>query len=275
MNSHSFLRWAGGKKWLVPKVKKIIDGLEFNNYIEPFLGGASIFFSLELDKQAYLSDINEDLINTYIQIRDNLETVSNYLERYENGEDAYYAIRSLEPNTLDEKAAKFIYLNATSFNGIYRVNRQGKYNVPYGNRNYTHDIDKLKWASNKLQKASISTNDFSVSKKYIKKGDLVFLDPPYVVAEGKNGFLQYNPKLFSIDDQKRLGELIDYINNKGAYYIMTNAAHNTIAEIFENKGRLIIENRNSVIGGRNARRGLIKEYIFTNIPEKEEKDGTN
>ncbi len=275
MNNHSFLRWAGGKKWLIPFVKELIDGLEFNNYIEPFLGGASIFFSLERDKQAYLSDINEDLINAYVQIRDDLDGVSGVLENYENGEDAYYAMRSSEPNTLCEKAAKFIYLNATSFNGIYRVNRQGKYNVPYGHRNYTHDIDKLKWASCKLQNTTISTGDFSDSKKNIKKGDLVFLDPPYVVAEVKNGFLQYNAKLFSMDDQRRLGELIDHINSVGAYYIMTNAAHETIVDIFASKGRLIVENRNSVIGGRNARRGLVKEYIFTNIPEKEVKDGKN
>lgn len=266
----SFIRWAGGKLWLVPYVQDLISGLDFNNYHEPFMGGASIFFAIDTPNQSYLSDVNEDLVDAFIAIRDNPQQVIGFLKEYKTDEASYYAVRESEPDDVYQRAARFLYLNTYSFNGLYRVNRQGKYNVPYGQRaDKTINYDRLLSASEKLTKATIICQDFEQAKDCIRSGDLVFLDPPYTVSKESNSmFIAYNSKLFSLDDQYRLSELIDYINEHGAYYILTNAAHSTIFEIFKDKGRLITRERNSLIGGKKAFRGKVKEYIFTNIPEK-------
>ncbi len=131
-NIEPFIRWAGGKNWLVRFVKKLASNIDINHYHEPFLGGGAIFFSLEHKKRAYISDINEELIDTYLAVKDNPYETIDVLNGYENTEEEYYRIRALRPETRIEKAARFIYLNQTSYNGLYRVNKNGDYNVPYG-----------------------------------------------------------------------------------------------------------------------------------------------
>ena len=265
-----FVRWAGGKTWLIPHLLDIVENLHIEHYHEPFLGGGAIYFSMEHTKRSYLSDANTQLINAYIQVRDNPEKLIEVFTQFHNTEDDYYRIRTeiTGENTI-ENAAKFLYLNQTSYNGLYRVNRDGQYNVPYGFRtNWFYDLERIKAASLRLQNARISTGDFEVNKYRIRENDLVFLDPPYTVSHNNNGFIAYNQKLFSLEDQQRLKRFIEYIKAKGAFYILTNAAHETIREIFLTHGDRIIElQRNSLIGGRNAARAAISEYIFTNIPE--------
>lgn len=266
----SFIRWAGGKSWLVPFIKELIDGLEFRNYHEPFMGGASVFFSIDKPEKSYLSDMNEDLVKTFCAIRDNPKRVINYLKEFKTDADSYYAIRDSVPQGKYQRAARFIYLNTYSFNGLYRVNRKGEYNVPYGQReDVVINYRKLMEASEKLAGTEIMWQDFEKSKEYIGKGDLVFLDPPYTVSRKSNSmFIKYNSKLFSLEDQYRLGRLVDYISGQGSYFILTNAAHPVVLEIFGDKGRVLTRERDSLIGGRNAFRGKVNEYIFTNIPEK-------
>lgn len=268
----SFIRWAGGKSWLVPFIESLIDGLEFNNYHEPFMGGASVFFAIDTPNKSYLSDVNPELVGTFCAVRDNPQRIIEYLKEYKTDSDSYYAIRDSEPRGKYQRAARFLYLNTYSFNGLYRVNRQGKYNVPYGQRGNTSiDYDRILESSKKLQGVEVVCQDFDASKSIIHKGDLVFLDPPYTVSKESNSmFIEYNQKLFSLDDQYRLAELIDYINDQGAYYILTNAMHDKIMEIFKDKGRVLTRERNSLIGGKKAFRGKVQEYIFTNIPEKGE-----
>lgn len=265
-----FVRWAGGKTWLTSYVSQMIDHLQIEHYHEPFIGGGAMFFSLERKKRAYISDVNSQLINSYIQVRDHPEEVITFLQEYPNTETNYYQIRNeiTEENTV-ENAAKFIYLNQTSFNGIYRVNRNGRYNVPYGHRrNWTYSPERIRTASVKLHNTRIEVGDFEINKYRIKANDLIFLDPPYTVSHNNNGFIQYNQNLFSLEDQHRLKSFIEYIKRKNAFYILTNAAHTTIREIFLTEGDRIIElERNSVIGGRHATRTIISEYLFTNIPE--------
>lgn len=265
-----FVRWAGGKKWLIPHISTIVGDLHIEHYHEPFLGGGAIYFSMEHSKKSYLSDANSQLINTYIQVRDNPEELIEHFKALPNTEFDYYRIREeiTRDNTV-ENAARFLYLNQTSYNGLYRVNRNGGYNVPYGFReNWDYDLERIRVASLQLQNARISTGDFEINKYRIKENDLVFLDPPYTVSHNNNGFIAYNQKLFSLDDQYRLKKFIEYIKSQGAYYILTNAAHETIREIFLTQGDRIIElQRNSLIGGKNATRATITEYIFTNIPE--------
>lgn len=265
-----FVRWAGGKTWLIPHVPQLLGNVHIEHYHEPFLGGGAIFFSLEHSKKSYLSDANPHLINTYIQVRDNPEKLISIFRQFSNTESDYYQIRSeiTKDNTV-ENAARFLFLNQTSYNGLYRVNREGRYNVPYGFRKaWEYDVARIRAASAKLQNTRISTGDFESNKYRIKENDLVFLDPPYTVSHNNNGFIAYNQKLFSLEDQKRLKRFIEYIKHKGAYYILTNAAHKTILEIFLTENDRLVEfQRNSLIGGKNAKRTAISEYIFTNIPE--------
>ena len=269
-NIEPFVRWAGGKTWLIPYVLEILGNLNIRNYHEPFLGGGAVYFSLDHNERSYLSDANSQLINTYIQVRDNPEELIDFFLRMPNNEEEYYRIREeiTSENTV-ENAARFLYLNQTSYNGLYRVNRQGRYNVPYGYRtNWSYNPQRIRDASIKLQNSCISTGDFELNKHCIKENDLVFLDPPYTVSHNNNGFIAYNQNLFSLEDQQRLKRYIEYIKSEGAFYILTNAAHNVIREIFLTQDDRIVElQRNSLIGGRNARRAAISEYIFTNIPE--------
>lgn len=270
VSTEPFIRWAGGKTWLIQYLPSIISNIPFEHYHEPFLGGGAIFFSMNHTKKAYLSDMNPELINAYVQVRDNPQEVINCFTQFINSEEVYYRIRdNYIPQSSADEAARFIYLNQTSFNGLYRVNRNGKYNVPYGFRKrWKYDTERILQASIKLQKTRIECGDFEINKYRIQKNDLVFLDPPYTVSHNQNGFIEYNKNLFSIEDQKRLNKFIEYIKQKGAYYILTNAAHKTILEIFDkNEDRMLELPRKSLIGGKNANRAEITEYIFTNIPE--------
>lgn len=262
-----FLRWAGGKSWLVKHLDTIIGNNVFNHYHEPFLGGGAIFFSLEHNFRSYLSDANEDLINTYTAVRDHPNEVIQFFNEFSNTEAEYYRIRRQHYSSEVQRAAQFIYLNQTSYNGLYRVNKKGIYNVPYGFRTtLEYAPNRILNASKALKNTNIKHGDFEINKYLVKSGDLVFLDPPYTVSHNNNGFIKYNRNLFSLQDQKRLSRYIDYIKNKGAYYILTNAAHVAIREIFSKDDRLLELDRYSLIGGKKSKRERVSEYIFTNIP---------
>lgn len=263
-----FLRWAGGKRWLLHRLPELLGSFEIKNYHEPFLGGGALFLGLRVSGHAYLSDLNADLIETYTQVRDQHVQVSELLGGHENTSEHYYTVRSLSPKLAAERAANFIYLNHTSFNGIYRVNLKGQYNVPFGSRkNITWPTAELLSAvSKKLVNTTLKVSDFSSVITSVGTGDLVFLDPPYTVAHNNNGFIKYNQKLFSFEDQTRLSLVIDKIRERGAYYVLTNAAHDSIAALFEKGDRRIELTRGNSIGGRLAKRGSATEYFFTNIP---------
>nr|WP_319273521.1 Dam family site-specific DNA-(adenine-N6)-methyltransferase [uncultured Draconibacterium sp.] len=261
-----FLRWAGGKTWLIKHFPLITNDRSFNNYHEPFLGGASIFFHLQPANRAFLSDINPKLIETYNCIKDDVEKVISILKQFRNTEEDYYRIRGAKYGSEFKRAARFIYLNQTSYNGIYRENLRGEYNVPYGHRTKNFlDSENLMQVSRSLQKAEILKADFRTVLERINENDLVFLDPPYTVSHNKNGFIKYNKNLFSLEDQYKLKEVIDEINERGAFYILTNAAHSKIDEIFSYNNKKLELPRASLIGGANAKRGQITEFIFTNI----------
>lgn len=262
-----FLRWAGGKTWLIPYIDELVEQIEYDNYYEPFLGGAAIFLSLKRTNRAFLSDLNAELVATYNAVRQNPDAVIEILKKMDNSKETYYRIRESKPETLEGVAARFIYLNQTSYNGLYRVNKKGEYNVPYGYRKtWNYDFTKLSHASEKLKSAKIVCGDFSFFESDIKENDLVFLDPPYTVSHNQNGFIKYNQKLFSLDDQYRLRDFIDSIAEKQAYYILTNAAHEKILEIFSRGDTVFSLDRNSLIGGKNASRSKVSEFVFTNVP---------
>jgi DNA adenine methylase len=258
------LRWAGGKKWLISRIKDFIPS-NYNDYYEPFLGGASIFLNLTNKHNSYLSDINCELIEFYGQVKQNLPLLLKELKKYENSEDFFYKIRSKEPTDAIKKAARFFYLNRTCFNGIYRVNQQGKFNVPYGYREVTI-IEKEKFVElqEKLKFANLDCHDFYLLLDSVKENDLVFLDPPYTVAHNNNGFIEYNQKIFSWEDQERLADFTAELIKKKVNFIMTNAYHNSIKKLYKNLGKHFELERHSTISGNKDSRTKISELIITN-----------
>lgn len=264
-----FLRWAGGKNWLIKDLQAHLPDI-IENYYEPFLGGGSVFFHLKsnnlINKKCYLSDTNEDLINTYRILKNNIKELLFVLNSFQNSEEFYYSLRNKVFDNNIENAAKFLYLNRTSFNGIYRVNRQGIYNVPFGKRNLKVliDEDNLFEISNNLKGCYFSVRDFKKVKTKIAKDDFVFFDPPYTVAHENNGFIHYNQSLFSWKNQEQLAKLIDIITQKDAKIIITNAAHKSIYDLYLNKGNLITLSRASNIGGTGAKRTKYNEFLLKN-----------
>lgn len=260
-----FLRWAGGKGWLVDKLKSTLHINQYVSYHEPFIGGGAILFNFT-PPNAHISDFNNNLIQCYINVRDHVDLIIEHIKNFECTEKEYYKIRSQKSEDSIYKAAQFIYLNQMSFNGIYRENSKGEYNVPYGRRgSFRFNFENLKRVSNYLETVKISTADFAKCLDDIQEGSLIFLDPPYTVSHNNNGFIQYNQKIFALEDQYRLAEVITEIKNKGAFYILTNANHKKIKEIFDLGDHCFEVERMSVIGGLHAQRGKYKECIFTNI----------
>jgi len=258
-----FLRWAGGKRWLIKQLDDFLPQT-FNKYHEPFIGGGAIFFHMN-PKQALISDFNAELIETYNAIKNNPHEVIKHIKSFKNTKEDYLKIRVQNFQSVEKRAARFIYLNQTSFNGIYRVNSDGKYNVPYGYREkYTFDFDNILNVNRVLQSVDIEHLDFRKCIENVEENDLVFLDPPYTVAHNNNGFIQYNQKIFSLEDQYGLKDLIMRIKEKKAYYILTNANHPKIREIFDVGDKITEVTRASMIGGKGAVRGKYSEVIITN-----------
>lgn len=264
-----FLRWAGGKNWLTKHIEAYLPG-SFDNYFEPFLGGGSIFFYLKskglIKNKAYLSDSNKELINTYKVIKSNPKDLILSLKTHIDNEEEYYKMRSMEFDNPIEQAAKFLFLNKTSFNGIYRVNQEGKYNVPYGKRNLKtlYDFEHIIEISELFDKTYFSTSDFKNKCRKVETNDFVFIDPPYTVAHENNGFVQYNQSIFSWKNQIQLSRLSKKLDEKNAHFLITNAYHQSIKEIYTN-GIQIPISRSSTIGGKGAKRSQYKEILITNI----------
>ncbi len=266
-----FLRWTGSKRWFINEYIEDILPESFNDYHEPFLGAGSVFFYLinkfNKDNHAfYLSDSNEELINTYYQIQNNPTRLINSLHDFVNSKEDYYKIRSLKTRSEIIKAARFIYLNRTSFNGIYRVNSNNEYNVPYGNRPNVDIVTKdlLLSVNQSLQNINLKSSGFYNILHNIKERDLIFLDPPYTVAHENNGFIEYNQRLFSWTDQKRLKILIERIIERGAYFILTNASHPSIIDLYGGLGTIKKVSRPCKVGGRIKTRGNYNEVIIYN-----------
>jgi len=265
ISTRPFLRWAGGKTWILKHLVKV-KNFQFNNYHETFLGGGATFFFLVPQNHSYLSDLNTELVETYQAIKENAENVISKLSLFKNEEKFYYETRNRIFDDKYERAARFIYLNQTSFNGIHRVNLKGQYNVPYGFRKKDYiNKEAIRAAGHALTNSTIFSGDFYLAINNIETNDLVFLDPPYTVSHNNNRFIEYNENIFSLNDQIRLSNMIDDIKKKGAYYILTNAAHKTIDEIFEKGDKKMELTRGNSIGGAKAQRGQTTEYLFTNI----------
>ena len=267
-----FLKWAGGKRWIIPKIYKSLP--PFKTYYEPFLGGGSLFFSLE-PSRAVLSDTNKELINCYRCIRNRCKKVLTVLRDLKKSKDDYYQIRDKFNSKEDpiKKAAYFIYLTKTCWNGLYRVNRDGRFNVPIGKFRDGFEIfneEQLLYASKVLKKAELRHCDFEEGIKGIKTHDIVYFDPPYITTHQKNGFAEYNAKLFSQTDELRLAALAEKLCGKNVYVIVSNAAHPIIKQQYNGSFYKTEVERASLIAGDPARRSRFTELIITNFSLEQE-----
>jgi len=257
-----FLKWAGGKRWLVNSHAYLFPQ-SFDRYIEPFLGSAAVFFYLN-PKTAILSDTNRSLVNCYQAIQTDWRRVQLYLRDFAraHSDDFYYGIRSRRLRSVYREAAKFIYLNRTCFNGIYRENLRGEFNVPRGSKlRVMLPEDNFGEVANRLTNVDIIANDFEAVLSIAGKGDFVFIDPPYTVKHNLNGFVKYNQHIFSWRDQIRLRDEVIKAATRGARCLVTNADHESIHELYKGVGEIFRLKRNSVIGASASTRGVCTEAV--------------
>ena len=229
------LKWAGGKTQMlnsiVPKVPE-----KYGTYIEPFMGGGALFFALT-PKQAIIADSNPELINMYREVANHVEDVIGYLHQYKNTKEDFYSVRKLDWLKLPkaEAAARMIYLNKTCFNGLYRVNKKGQFNVPYGkyeNPKYC-DEEALYAASKALGRATIVCGDYlSILKDYAREGDFVFLDPPYLPISEYADFKRYTKEQFYEEDHVELAKEVERLQGLGCHVILTNSNHPLVHELY-------------------------------------------
>lgn len=259
-----FLKWLGGKRWLMPKIKNILSNLKVETYIEPFLGGGAFYFFTGI-QPAILADINGELINAYIQVRDNPSKIIKELKTIGTDRETYYAMRREKPKNLIARAVRFIYLNRTAFSGIYRVNNRGEFNVPFGNYGKSTEII---WRENLLFKASgvlkntkIICSDFERIIDNAKDGDFIYCDPTYVTTHNNNGFRKYNEKCFSWSDQIRLASSCKKAALRGANVMISNACHGDLLPLYHGFEVKVIE-RKSILCPEPSRRKVINEYLF-------------
>lgn len=220
----TFLRWAGSKKQLLPKLRAFWPGGSAT-YIEPFAGSCALFFSLQ-PHSAVLGDLNKELITTLRAIQAFPIRVIECVLRFPVGEAAYYDIRRINPDSLTgvERAARFLYLNHYCFNGLYRTNKSGKFNVPYGRHKGKHllNIDTLWVAADQLRQATLVEGDFEQTLKYAGAGDFVYLDPPYALSDART-FTEYHPDSFSTADLARLESALEELDRRGVAFVLSYA----------------------------------------------------
>jgi len=262
----SFLRWAGSKQKIIPLLKEYWIN-NSDRYFEPFMGSAQLFFFLAPQK-AILNDINHELVQTYLQVQKNPYGIHNILREMKVSKNEYYRIRSINPLSLgtNQRAARFIYLNQLCFNGIYRTNSQGEFNVPYSGENQlkTFSLQVLTDVSKKLQNAKIYSNDFEVVvRRHLSKNDFVYLDPPFAVSN-RRIFRQYGLNSFGLEDLARLNNLLDYIDKKGAKFLLSYAFCNESIALINNwNSRKLLVQRN--VAGFSKFRRKSAELLISNI----------
>jgi len=266
--ARAFLRWIGGKRQLVHRlIPYLPKNLNKRRYHEPFAGAASLYFALG-PYRANLSDLNKHLIECYRQIRDNYPKVAKYLRTHQrlNSKAYYYRIRELYNRSSGgpAQAARFIYLNHTCFNGVFRVNTDGEFNVPYGDKSEPNfpSTAHLARISTALKRARLSVADYETALAQAAPGEFVYLDPPYPPLNGTAYFTHYTTDRFSDEDQKRLAKSVRELHSRGVRFLMTNAELPGIRALYRrfNISKLQVTRYVSCKGTRHR----VGEVVITN-----------
>jgi DNA adenine methylase len=272
MPAKPFLRWAGGKSKFVEEIlSHIPPSLSFQSYYEPFLGAGSVFLALR-HKKAYLSDLNEQLIETYKAIRSNPEQVYNYIKELgsKDSEQFYYMVRDQYNNYSFslKQAARFVYLNKACFNGIFRVNTKGQFNVPYGFKTKLAlpSAQELRAVSAQLKSAELTTEDYKDAVGSAKRGDLVYLDPPYPPINGSSFFTHYTKERFAIEEQEEVAYTADRLSRRGCFVIVTNADTTAIRQLYAGWQVQRIQRTRWVTSSQHKHK--VYELIISNFKQK-------
>ncbi len=264
-----FLKWAGGKRQLVPRLLDGLPAAPKGRYYEPFVGGGALFFEIhpKLDSwctRSRISDQNAELATCYQQIRDDVEGVIFHLRDHPYEQAHYYKTRSLDPEKMSPaaRAARMIYLNRAGFNGLYRVNAAGKFNVPFGR--YVNpticDEGNLRACRDALQGAAISRGDFEVQVESAEEGDLVYFDPPYDPASASSNFTAYTSGGFSSEDQERLRDCFRRLAEKGVNVMLSNSDTPRTRLLYEGHHVEAVQARRA-INSKGGSRGAVGEII--------------
>ena len=258
-----FLKWAGSKQSLLTHIVRFVP-TQFRTYYEPFLGAGSVFLHVR-PKFARLSDLSAELVGVWEGIRDNPDRIIQKLDGVLPEKELFYQIRGNRSLDKIDRAAELIYLNKSCWNGLYRVNSKGEFNVPFGSSTKTQVIvpNNIRACATLLQQEGVSINccDFAEATKGAGEGDFVFFDPPYVTKHNFNGFRDYNEKLFSWADQERLATEARRLRCRGVRVVVTNAAHAEIKKLYKDFSLYEFE-RPSTLASRSSKRGLVAEAVF-------------
>lgn len=268
-----FVKWAGGKRQLLPELIKRVP--KFTTYCEPFVGGGALFFYLQ-PKKAIINDFNKDLINTYITIQNDVESLIQHLSTYKNDSESYYKIRELDRTPLfhrmsaTEKASRLIYLNKTCYNGLFRVNSMGEFNSPFGSYKSPNIVNEptLRAIHNYFQNADVTflSGDFEAAVKGLKKGTFVYFDPPYDPVSASSNFTGYTNLGFGKQEQIRLKEVCDELNAKGIKFLLSNSATDFILDLYKEYNIEKISAKR-VINSNANNRGNVDEVLIRNYDE--------
>lgn len=258
-----FLKWPGGKRFLARRIVELVCHSTYSRYIEPFAGGAAVFFALA-PRRALISDCNEELINLYRVVRSRPRDLIRSVRRLKATEQAYYEIREMRPRTELTRARRLYYLMRFSFNGIYRESLNGTFNVPFGWKTELDvvDEDAILSASQALSSALLKCFDFREALHTARPGDLVYIDPPYTVRHNNNGFIKYNQRLFSWHDQVDLASIIRNLVRQDVHVIVSNADHSDVRALYANVLRQRTVERISRIAADATARVTTTEALF-------------
>lgn len=260
------VKWAGGKSQLITQFEPLFPRKEYDLYIEPFLGGGAVFFHL-LPPRAVLIDNNEELINFYLVVRDNLEELLNDLKTHKNTPEYYYRIRALDSEKLSRvrRASRFLYLNKTAYNGLWRVNRRGKHNVPFGRYKNPKIVDEpnLRLVRKVLKQAQLICGDFSRVLDFVCRETFVYLDPPYYPVSATANFTGYTSSAFGPEEQKRLAGVFRELDKRGCLVMLSNSDTPFIRDLYSGYNIQVVHARRA-INCRPERRGPITELVIRN-----------
>jgi DNA adenine methylase len=267
-----FVKWAGGKATLTGAVLEIVGKQRIRRFFEPFLGGGAVFFALQ-PSEAVLSDSNPELINAYSQVKTNVERVIDDLQIHQtkHSKAHYYLVRSNPPEDPVARAAWFLYLNRTCYNGLWRVNSQGGFNVPMGSYKNPRIVDpeKLRRASKALKRTKLVCADFeSVVMRMRPRpvfGDLVYFDPPYVPLSKTSQFTSYTKEDFTEEDQRRLARVAATLDSRGVRVILSNSETPLIRSLFSDPPFITdVVQMSRAISSVGSGRGKIPELLIHN-----------
>jgi len=259
-----FIKWAGGKRRLVPDLLRHVPA-QFHTYHEPFLGGGALFYELK-PAAAYLSDANARLVRTYLGIRDDVDTVIRKLQSYPHDKEFFLSLRKkdVDAGSNTDVAAWFIYLNKTGFNGLYRVNRSGGFNVPFGDQSSPTICDEpnLRACSKLLRRARLLVQDFALVLDRAQAGDFVYFDPPYLPLSTTSSFVSYTRGGFGPEDHRRLRDVALALKRRGVAVLLSNSSNPLVRELYGEHFQIEEVLAARAINSRGDRRGPVQELLI-------------